>query len=80
VRHWIVQRTMRRIFATIALGLAAATAALAADAETSLVVPPTGGMSSLAPILKKITAAVVSIETKDRQPSSGHPDNRCRFF
>ncbi len=55
----------RRIFATIALGLAAATASFAADAQTAPVVPPAGGMPSLAPILKKITPAVVSIQTKD---------------
>jgi serine protease Do/serine protease DegQ len=57
---------MRRIFATVALGLAATTAGPAADADTSPVAPPTGGMQSLAPILKKITPAVVSIETKGR--------------
>ena len=59
---------MRRIFATIALGLAATTASLAADADTSPVAPPTGGMQSLAPILKKITPAVVHIEVKGRLP------------
>jgi S1-C subfamily serine protease len=65
-RHGIVQRTMRRIFATIALGLAATTAGLAADADTSPVDPPASGTQSLAPILKKITPAVVSIQTRGR--------------
>jgi S1-C subfamily serine protease len=67
---------MRRIFATIALGLAAATAGLAADADTSPVAPPTSGMQSLAPILKKITPAVVNILTKGR--IAADPKNRKR--
>jgi S1-C subfamily serine protease len=57
---------MIKAFAAIALSLAAATAGLAADADESPVAPPRSGVSSLAPILKKITPAVVSIETRGR--------------
>jgi S1-C subfamily serine protease len=55
---------MNRILAAIAMGVAVATAAaLAADAD----IPATpGGMLSLAPVLKKITPAVVSIEIRGR--------------
>src|SRR5262249_12327846 len=48
-------------------GLAAATtASLAAGVETSPVASPGTTVPSLAPILKKITPAVVSIETRGR--------------
>jgi S1-C subfamily serine protease len=55
---------MKRILAAFAMGVAVATAAaLAADAD----IPTTpGGMLSLAPVLKKITPAVVSIEIRGR--------------
>jgi S1-C subfamily serine protease len=64
---------MSRVFAAIALGLAATTAGVAADAA-SPVTPPVAGPPSLAPILKRITPAVVSIETKDRAA----PDSKSR--
>jgi S1-C subfamily serine protease len=64
---------MSRVFAAIALGLAAATAGVAADAA-SPDPPPAAGTPSLAPILKRITPAVVSIETKDRTA----PDSKSR--
>ena len=57
---------MIKTFAAIALSLAAATAGLAADADSSPVVPPRSGVPSLAPVLKKITAAVVNIATRGR--------------
>ena len=57
---------MIKAFAAIALSLAAATAGLAADTDPSPVAPPRSGVPSLAPVLKKITPAVVSIETRGR--------------
>ena len=65
---------MIKTFAAIALSLAAATAGLAADADSSPVVPPRSGVPSLAPVLKKITAAVVNIATRGRIP----PDPKSR--
>ena len=59
---------MVRAFIAIALGLAATTASLAAGADESPVAPPGRGVPSLAPILKKITPAVVNIETRGRMP------------
>jgi S1-C subfamily serine protease len=55
---------MSRILAAIVLGLASTTAGLAAFADAAPVTAPASGTRSLAPILKKITPAVVSIETK----------------
>ena len=63
---------MIEICAAIALSLAATTAGLAADA--SPVASPGSTVPSLAPILKKITPAVVSIETRGRIA----PDPRFR--
>ena len=57
---------MIKAFAAIALSLAATTAVLAAGAETSPLASPGTTVPSLAPILKKITPAVVSIETRGR--------------
>jgi serine protease Do/serine protease DegQ len=57
---------MIRAFTAIALGLAATTASLAAGADESPVALPGRGVPSLAPILKKITPAVVNIETRGR--------------
>jgi S1-C subfamily serine protease len=57
---------MIEAFATIALVLAATTGGLAAGADASPVAPPRGSVPSLAPILKKITPAVVNIETRGR--------------
>jgi len=65
---------MIKAFAAIALSLAAATAGLAADADSSPVGPPRSGVPSLAPVLKKITPAVVNIETRGRIP----PDPKSR--
>ena len=65
---------MIKAFAAIALSLAAATAGLAADTDPSPVAPPRSGVPSLAPVLKKITPAVVNIETKGRIP----PDPKSR--
>jgi S1-C subfamily serine protease len=65
---------MIKAFAAIALSLAAVTAGLAADAHPSPVAPPRSGVPSLAPVLKKITPAVVNIETRGRIP----PDPKSR--
>src|SRR6516162_1531646 len=65
---------MIKAFAAIALSLAAATAGLAADSDPSSGVPPRSSVPSLAPILKKITPAVVNIETRGRMP----PDPKSR--
>jgi len=65
---------MIKAFAAIALSLAAATAGLAADTDPSPVAPPRSGVPSLAPVLKKITPAVVNIETRGRIP----PDPKSR--
>ena len=59
---------MIRAFTAIALCFAATTASLAAGADESPVAPPERGVPSLAPILKKITPAVVNIETRGRMP------------
>jgi S1-C subfamily serine protease len=72
-----VRRLTRRALAVIAVGLVTALAGRAADAQDSRPAPPTArGMPSLAPILKKITPAVVSIETKGRVTQD--PKNRKR--
>jgi S1-C subfamily serine protease len=55
-----------KAFAAIALSLAATTAGLAAGADSSPVASPQNSVTSLAPVLKKITPAVVSIETRGR--------------
>jgi serine protease Do len=65
---------MIKAFAAIALSLAAATAGLAADADPSPVAPLRSGVPSLAPVLKKVTPAVVNIETRGRIP----PDPKSR--
>jgi S1-C subfamily serine protease len=62
-------RMTRRAGAVFALGLAVAGSNVHAQAPPSEAVPG-GGMRSLAPILKKITPAVVSIETKPRPVAS----------
>jgi hypothetical protein len=59
-----LEASMRRVLAAIVLGLASTTAGLAAFADAAPVTLPMSGTPSLAPILKKITPAVVSIETK----------------
>jgi S1-C subfamily serine protease len=74
-----IPRMMIEAFAAIALGLAATTAGLAAGADTSRVASPQNSVPSLAPILKKITPAVVSIQTKGRiapDPKSRRRDAR----
>ena len=65
---------MIKAFAAIAWGLAATTACLAAGADTSPVASPGSTVPSVASILKKITSAVVSIETRGRVP----PDPKSR--
>ena len=65
---------MIKPFAAIALSLAATTAGLAAGADESPAALPKSGVPSLAPILKKITPAVVNIETRGRMP----PDQKSR--
>jgi S1-C subfamily serine protease len=67
---------MIKAFVAIVLVLAATTAGLAASADTSPVEPPQSGVPSLAPILKKITPAVVNIET--RGPIAADPKSRRR--
>jgi S1-C subfamily serine protease len=70
---------MIEVFAAIALSLAATTAGLAAGADASPVAPPQGSVPSLAPVLKKITPAVVHIETRGRiapDPKSRRRDSR----
>jgi S1-C subfamily serine protease len=69
-----IRPMMIKAFAAIIWGLAATTAGLAAGADASPVAPPQGSVPSLAPILKKITPAVVSIETRGRIP----PDPKSR--
>jgi S1-C subfamily serine protease len=73
-----IRRMMIEACAAIALVLAAATAALAADADASPaaspVASPRTSVPSLAPILKKITPAVVHIEVKGRLP----PDRKSK--
>jgi serine protease DegQ len=61
-----VRRSMIEVFAAIALTLAATTAGVAAGADAAPVAPPKDSLPSLAPILRKITPAVVSIETRGR--------------
>jgi S1-C subfamily serine protease len=61
-----IRPMMIEVFAAIALILAATTAGLAAGADASPSAPPQNSVPSLAPILKKITPAVVSIETRGR--------------
>jgi S1-C subfamily serine protease len=63
-----------KAFAAIAWGLAATTACLAAGADTSPVASSQNSLPSLALVLKKITPAVVSIETRGRIA----PDPRSR--
>jgi serine protease DegQ len=65
---------MIEVFAAIALILAATTAGLAADADALPVDPPKDSTPSLAPVLKKITPAVVHIEVRGRLP----PDPKSR--
>ncbi len=58
---------MSRLLTTIAIGAAVtAGAALAADADSPPVAPHASGTLSLAPVLRKITPAVVSIEIRGR--------------
>ena len=63
-----VRRPMIDVFVAIALTLAATTAGLAADADADApsVASPRSSLPSLAPVLKKITPAVVHIETRGR--------------
>jgi S1-C subfamily serine protease len=65
---------MIKAFAAIVLGLAATTISLAAGPDEFPVAPPRSSVPSLAPILKKITSAVVNIETRGRMP----PDQKSR--
>ncbi len=62
------------LFAAIALCGAAATSTFAADTDALPVDPPRNSTPSLAPILKKITPAVVHIEVRGRLP----PDPKSR--
>jgi S1-C subfamily serine protease len=57
---------MIKAFAAIALSLATTVASLAADADPYPIAPPRSVVPSLAPILKKITPAVVNIEARGR--------------
>jgi serine protease Do/serine protease DegQ len=65
---------MIKALAAIAWGFAAMTAGLAVGADTSPVASPGSTVPSLAPILKKVTPAVVSIETRGSVP----PDPKSR--
>jgi S1-C subfamily serine protease len=67
---------MIEAFVAIALGLAATTAGLAAGVDTSPVASPQNSLPSLAPILKKITPAVVHIAVRGRLPP--YPTSRRR--
>jgi S1-C subfamily serine protease len=73
-----IRQMMSKAFAAIALVLVAATAGLAADADASPaaqpVASPRTSVPSLAPILKKITPAVVHIEVRGRLP----PDRKSK--
>ena len=68
---------MIKAFAAIAWGLAATTVSLAAGADESPAAPPKSGIPSLAPILKKITPAVVNIETRGRMPPNPKSPRRA---
>jgi serine protease DegQ len=71
--------TVIEVFAAIALTFAAMTGGLAAGDDASPFAPPKGGLPSLAPILKKITPAVVHIEASGRMapaPKSRRRDSR----
>jgi serine protease DegQ len=71
---------MNRIFGATALGLALATSGLvAANASVPLpVIQQASGVPTLAPILKKITPAVVSIATKSRPPDGNTQQRKVR--
>jgi serine protease Do/serine protease DegQ len=69
---------MIRAFTAVALSLAATTASLAADADEPPVAPPRGGVPSFAPILKKITPAVVNIETRGHMRPDPKSSRRAR--
>jgi S1-C subfamily serine protease len=74
-----IRPMMIEVFAAIALILAATTAGLAADADALPVDPLKNSLPSLAPVLKKITPAVVHIETRGRiasDPRSRRRDSR----
>jgi serine protease DegQ len=59
-----MEASMSQVLAAIVLGLAAKMAGFAAIADAAPVTLPASGTSSLAPILKKIIPAVVSIEAR----------------
>src|SRR5215471_7779079 len=71
---------MNRILGATALGLAlAASGLLAAHASVPLpVIQQASGLPTLAPILKKITPAVVSIAVKSRAPDANTQQRRTR--
>jgi len=71
---------MNRILGATALGLALATAGVvAADASVPLpVLQQASGLPTLAPILKKITPAVVSIAVKGRAPDTNAQQRKAR--
>jgi S1-C subfamily serine protease len=63
---------MKRLLGAVTLGLAIASSNFAADAGIPLpVVEMTSGMPTLAPLLKQITPAVVSIAVKSRAAPEG---------
>jgi serine protease Do/serine protease DegQ len=71
---------MKQILGATALGLALATSGfVAANASVPLpVIQQASGMPTLAPVLKKITPAVVSIAVKSRAPEAGAQQRRTR--
>jgi len=76
---------MRRRLMTVALGLAVAVGSIEADASVPLpIIQQASGVTSLAPLLKQITPAVVSISIKgsatavtDSPPSKGQRAQRA---
>jgi S1-C subfamily serine protease len=76
---------MKRLLGTVALGLAVAAGNIEANASVPLpVIQQTSGVSSLAPLLKQITPAVVSIAIKsganaatNSSPSKGQKAQRA---
>ena len=71
---------MNQILGAVALGLALATSALVpANASVPLpVIQQASGMPTLAPVLKKITPAVVSIAIKSRPPEASAQPRKTR--
>jgi S1-C subfamily serine protease len=71
---------MNHVFRTVVLGLAFAAGGFAvADASVPLpVIQEASGVPTLAPVLKRITPAVVSISIRSRTPDGNAPQRKAR--